>query len=237
VKRIAGKGGEKVMYVELSYTLHSSIPNYPDSLPEKLESILSQERGDVSNTSVIHHYTHNGTHVDAPFHFDSKGQRIHEIPLEKFVYEHPLLISLPRGPQQKISIADVKNTTGIDSADLLMFRTGFAALRKKDPVAYRFLFPGFDRTLATFIREELPMVKAVMIDFLSVDTLIDGYRENFSIHRILLSSETSKKRPVLIIEDVNLEPLVGKVIRKVFAVPIRIKNADGAPVSVIAELD
>lgn len=55
------------MYVELSYTLQNSIPNYPDSLPERLESILSQERGDVSNTSVLHHYTHNGTHVDATY--------------------------------------------------------------------------------------------------------------------------------------------------------------------------
>ncbi|HEY8542235.1 MAG TPA: cyclase family protein [Pseudothermotoga sp.] len=224
------------MYVELSNILHSSIPNYPDSLPERLESILSQERGDVSNTSVLHHYTHNGTHVDAPYHFDSKGKRIHEIALENFVYEHPLLINLPKGPQQKISVTEIKDTPGIDSADLLMFRTGFAILRSKDPIAYRFLFPALDKTLAAFIREELPMVKAVMIDFLSVDTLIDGYRENFPAHKMLLSSEVSKKRPVLIIEDVNLEPLVGRIIKKVFAVPIRIKDADGAPVSIIAEI-
>lgn len=224
-------------YIDLSYVLHSSIPNYPDSLPEKLEGVLSQERGDVSNTSIIHHYTHNGTHVDAPYHFDIKGKRIHEIALENFIYERPLLINLPKKPQQKISIKEIENIPGINSADLLMFRTGFAVLRKEDPVAYRFLFPGFDRALATFIREELPMVKAIMIDFLSVDTLIDGYRENFPIHKILLSADISKKRPVLIIEDVNLEPLVGKTIKKVFAVPIRIKDADGAPASVLAELD
>lgn len=225
------------MYVELSYVLQSSIPNYPDSLPEKLESILSQERGDVSNTSVLHHYTHNGTHVDAPFHFDKKGQKIHEIPLENCVYEHPLFINIPKKPQEKIFVQEIQKTPGIDSADLLMFRTGFAALRHKDPITYRFLFPGLDKTLATFIREELTRVKAVMIDFLSVDTLIEGYRMNFPAHKALLSSESSSKRPVLIIEDVNLEPLIGRTVKKVFAVPVRIKDADGAPVSVVAELD
>lgn len=224
------------MYAELSYVLHDNIPNYPDSLKENLERILSQEGGDVSNTSVLHHYTHNGTHVDAPYHFDSKGHRIHEIPLENFIYERPLLINIPRKPQQKICIEDIKNLAGVSSADLLMFRTGFGALRNDNPVEYRFLFPGIDSTLAMFIRENLPQVKAVFVDFLSVDTLIEGYRDNFPAHKALLSSETSNKRPVLIIEDVNLEPLIGKTVKRVFAVPIRIKDADGAPVSVIAEV-
>lgn len=226
-----------MVYVELSHLLHSSIPNYPDSVPEKLESVLSQERGDVSNTSILQHYTHNGTHVDAPYHFDKKGMRIHEIPLDSFIYERPLLIDLPKGPQQKISLEEVRRVPGIDSADLLMFHTGFGALRYKDPVAYRFLFPGLDQSLAVFIRENLPSVKAILIDFLSVDTLIEGYRLKFPVHKALLSSETSQKRPVLIIEDVNLEPLVGKTVEKVFAVPVRIKDADGAPVSVIAEFE
>lgn len=225
------------MYVELSHMLDGSIPNYPDSPPEKLEIILSQERGDVSNTAVLHHYTHNGTHVDAPYHFDKKGLRIHEIPLDSFVYERPLLINVPKEPQQKILLQEVRHVQGIDSADLLMFRTGFGALRYKDPVTYRFLFPGLDQSLAMFIRENLPSVKAVLIDFLSVDTLVEGYRLNFPAHKALLSSEASQKRPVLIIEDVNLEPLVGKTVKRVFAVPVKIKNADGAPVSVIAELE
>ena len=35
------------MYVELSYILQNSIPNYPDGLQEILENILSRQRGGI----------------------------------------------------------------------------------------------------------------------------------------------------------------------------------------------
>ena len=58
---------------------------YPgDPAPQK-EIVTSMEKGDVYNLSSFQMCAHNGTHVDAPFHFLKEGKKIDEIALEKFV--------------------------------------------------------------------------------------------------------------------------------------------------------
>lgn len=55
-----------------------------DPAPEK-EVLQSIEKGEVCNLTAFRMCAHNGTHVDAPFHFLKDGKRIEEIPLEAFV--------------------------------------------------------------------------------------------------------------------------------------------------------
>lgn len=55
-----------------------------DPVPEK-EIVTDMEKGDLYNLSAFRMCAHNGTHVDAPFHFLKNGKRIDEIALEKFV--------------------------------------------------------------------------------------------------------------------------------------------------------
>ena len=55
-----------------------------DPAPEK-EVLQSMEKGEVCNLTAFRMCAHNGTHVDAPFHFLKDGKRIEEIPLEAFV--------------------------------------------------------------------------------------------------------------------------------------------------------
>ena len=58
---------------------------YPgDPKPEK-QTILSTGAGDVCNLSAISMCAHNGTHVDAPFHFLGEGKTVDQLPLETFV--------------------------------------------------------------------------------------------------------------------------------------------------------
>ncbi len=223
------------MHLELSYVLKSSIPNYPDSPGELLEPLLRQEKGDVSNTSMLHHFTHNGSHIDTPFHFDPSGKKIQELPIEKFIYERPLFMNIPKDYCGDITLDDLKSYQ-IEDADALFIRTGFDEVRDKDPIGYRFMFPGLTLEAARYIREEVINVKAIAIDFLSVDKFLDGNRNNFPVHHQLLNMSTSTKRPVLIIEDLNLKPLLDKDINKIFALPLRFEDADGAPVNVVADI-
>lgn len=55
-----------------------------DSKPVK-KSVLKIENGDVCNLTELSMCVHNGTHVDAPFHFYKDGKGIDEIALEKFI--------------------------------------------------------------------------------------------------------------------------------------------------------
>ena len=43
------------------------------------------EDGALYNLTALHMCAHNGTHVDAPYHFINKGETIERVPLEKFV--------------------------------------------------------------------------------------------------------------------------------------------------------
>ena len=55
-----------------------------DPKPEK-KVILSIENGDVCNLTAFSMCAHNGTHVDAPFHFLKDGKSIDQVKLEKFI--------------------------------------------------------------------------------------------------------------------------------------------------------
>ena len=58
---------------------------YPgDPAPER-KVIMDISNGDVCNLSALSMCAHNGTHVDAPYHFYNEGKTVDEIHLSKFV--------------------------------------------------------------------------------------------------------------------------------------------------------
>jgi arylformamidase len=58
---------------------------YPgDPKPEK-KRMLSTAAGDVCNLTALSMCAHNGTHVDAPFHFLGDGRTVDQMDLEVFV--------------------------------------------------------------------------------------------------------------------------------------------------------
>ena len=58
---------------------------YPgDPIPEK-QSVYSTGAGDLYNLSFFAMCAHNGTHVDAPFHFLHDGKTVDQIDLSHFV--------------------------------------------------------------------------------------------------------------------------------------------------------
>lgn len=58
---------------------------YPgDPAPEK-KTLCSMEKGDLYNLTSLSMCAHNGTHIDAPFHFLKDGKTVDAIGLEAFV--------------------------------------------------------------------------------------------------------------------------------------------------------
>lgn len=55
-----------------------------DPHPEKITA-LSLKNGDVCNLTEIHMCAHNGTHVDAPYHFLDEGKTIDQVDLDRFI--------------------------------------------------------------------------------------------------------------------------------------------------------
>lgn len=58
---------------------------YPGDPTPKKSMLKSMKEGEVYNLTAFSMCAHNGTHIDAPFHFIKDGKTVDEIPLEAFV--------------------------------------------------------------------------------------------------------------------------------------------------------
>ena len=58
---------------------------YPgDSAPE-WKRVVSMDKGECCNLSEFSMCAHNGTHIDAPFHFINDGKTVDKIPADSFI--------------------------------------------------------------------------------------------------------------------------------------------------------
>lgn len=70
--------------IDLSHPLTSQTTIYPGDPPFVMHSVCNIPT-DGYTVHALSLGTHTGTHVDAPFHFFAQGQKLHELPLERFV--------------------------------------------------------------------------------------------------------------------------------------------------------
>ena len=72
------------MILDISQEVFSCAVFPGDPAPEK-KSLQSVANGDVCNLTALSMCAHNGTHVDAPFHFLNDGKTVDQMGLEPFV--------------------------------------------------------------------------------------------------------------------------------------------------------
>lgn len=58
---------------------------YPGDPAPKAERLASIDEGSLYNLTAFSMCAHNGTHVDAPYHFLDEGRTLEQIPLDAFV--------------------------------------------------------------------------------------------------------------------------------------------------------
>ena len=58
---------------------------YPGDPTPKKTALSSMEKGELYNLTEFSMCAHNGTHIDAPFHFIKDGKTVDEISLEAFI--------------------------------------------------------------------------------------------------------------------------------------------------------
>ncbi len=225
-------------YVEIGYPIYEGMPVHP-TLPEvRLEPRERKDKGDDWNGSVLSIYLHAGTHVDAPWHHIPTGKGIDEIPIEDFIYKSPLLINCPSKSNTLIGVEQLKAYgEELYNADLLIFNTGYWKYRSTDFEKYSNNPPAISHEAAVFIRTELPKCKAVSIDTLSIENLNDAQENGYAIHHAFLDHEKYEDPTMLIYEDINPEPIIGKTLISAFSAPLRIKGHDASNVNIIVEVE
>ncbi len=177
------------------------------------------------NASVIETYSHAGTHMDAPVHFNVSPQTIDEIPLDRCIGASWLADIKNVEPQMTIHVDDLGDLkTQIKPGENLIIRTGWSKY-VYDTDKYRNQLPRISEDLALWCaRKKINMLGVEPPSVADVNNL----KEITNIHRILLEAG------IIIIEGLtNLEKI--KHSKFTFgAIPLKIEQGDGSPVRAFA---
>lgn len=199
--------------VDLTLTLRSGMRGVEF---EKLHTI--NEHG--WNSRMLHLYSHCGTHMDAPTHFDADDLTIDRIPLERCVVP-AWVIDLPAiKPNELISISHLGSRADrVVPHEGLLLRTGWSNHIDR-PDFYRDAMPRISRKLAEWLIER--RIRLLGVESPSV-AAVNCLEEVTEIHRILLGNK------VVIVEGLaNLHALQQE--RVLFcALPLKIEGGDGSP--------
>lgn len=185
---------------DISQEVFSCVVFPGDPAPE-YKRVMQTANGDVCNLTVISMCAHNGTHVDAPFHFYGEGKTLEQVDLDKFigtcyVTEH------------------CGNVTAADAAAILA-----AAKEHSQEAAKRILIKG----KATVTAEAAKFFAESSILLLGNESQTVGPEEGpMQVHLILLGAQ------VVLLEGIRLSEVPeGEYLLN--AAPINLGGADGAP--------
>ena len=212
--------------IDLTLTISENIPTFPGSPQPNFINWESIEK-DGYNLELLFLSTHTGTHIDAPYHFVKKGQKIDQIMTKRLVTE-AILIKIRKGSDQAITKNDIqkfeKKYGKIDDGSTVIFHTDWQKnLNKK---SYFMKNPGLVTSAAKYLVSK--KINLVGIDSPSIDL---GKDEKFSVHHILAKSG------ILIVENlINLDKINSQKFHLIVA-PLKLKNATGSPVRAMALTD
>ena len=212
--------------IDLTLTISEQIPTFPDS-PQPNFINWETLKKDGYNLELLFLSSHTGTHIDAPYHFLKKGQKIHQIMTRRLVTE-AILIKIRKGADQSITKTDIqkfeKKYGMIDDGSTVIYHTGRQKNLKKK--SYFLKNPGLAVSAAKYLASK--KINMVGIDSPSIDL---GKDSKFSVHHILA------KGGILIVENLsNLEKIPSEKFHLIVA-PLKLKNATGSPVRAMALTD
>ena len=209
--------------LDLTLTVSENIPTFPGS-PQPSFVQDKNIKNDGYNSELLFLSSHTGTHLDAPYHFQEKGEKIHEISLKRLVSSAILVKSRKKGDQPitKTDIQKFKKKHGkIPSGSTVIFWTGWQKMIKN--ISYFIRNPGLSTAAAKYLVSK--KINLVGTDSPSIDL---GKDKRFPVHHIF------SKNNVLIVENLtNLEKIRSSKFHFV-VLPLKLKGATGSPVRAIA---
>ena len=174
---------------------------YPGDPVPKKETLSLIEKGDLYNLTSFSMCAHNGTHIDAPYHFLKDGKTVDDICLEAFV-----------------GMAYVAEQQGIISGEDAVEIIKKAKEHNSDS-AKRILIKGAAEVSA----EAAKVFAASKILLLGNESQTVGPEDApMEVHRILLTSN------VILLEGIRLKE-VSEGVYFLNAAPLNLSGADGAP--------
>jgi len=187
--------------------------------------------GDVSNSYVALIHSHNGTHLDVPFHFFEDGKKLTDYSVRELIFTRVKIVEVEGVQNNYLNIDDLQLTLLEKETEVLIIKVHYCSnVGKNEGKTVKNV--GLSAEAAQFIRDKTKL-KLIGTDSISISHP-ENPKEGMQAHRILLSTNV-KSEPVLILEDMEV-PIDIKEIERLFICPLWGLFPDGGPCSVIAEL-
>ncbi len=233
--------GGKMKVVDLTHPIDEHSPYWPEKVPGtpfRASTVATyQQDGCFTRNLVIPE--HFGTHMDAPAHFDPKGDTIAQISAEKFL--GPAVIIDVSGAAKsdadyRVRASDVQNWIELHGriplGALVLIRTGW---EERWPSQARYMntdsagvmhFPGLSVEAARYLLDHTHPA-GIGIDTASIDA---GASNGFPVHHLTLLAGLYHLENVA-----NLSQLPPKGF-SIIALPLKLGGGSGSPARVLALL-
>lgn len=176
------------------------------------------------NATTLHLYSHSGTHMDAPVHFDVNNQTIDKLPIDRLISEAWVVDVTFIGPSEQLFVKHLGDITHqFEPGQSILLHSGWSKRMGTD--AYRNQLPRISKELALWMGDH--GVNMLGVESPSVAN-VNNLEEVTEIHTILM------KNDIIIVEGLtNLDALSQEKVTLV-ALPLKVEHGDGAPARVIA---
>ena len=202
--------------IDVSRPLFSGAPHWPGDTPTALESTARMAEGASCNVGRLSLSLHNGTHVDAPYHYAPRGVTMDQVPLETFV--GPARVVDARGcGVLTANLFDELSPSEIAASPRILFRTDAWMDSAVFPATWPLLEPGLGRWLAE------RGVCLIGVDVPSMDELKS---------RELPRHQELHAAGVIILENLDLRAAQPGLYELV-ALPLAVVGADASPVRAV----
>lgn len=201
--------------ISVPFPVDRPMPFFPeDPQAPRVTRIFDRTKGDPVTMSQININSHNGTHIDAPFHFMAEGTTIDMMPLDTAI-----------GPARVIEIKDPVSIK-LKEVEPNNIKEGERILFKTRNSSYAYNTTDFvtdyvycENEVAYFLKDR--KVRLVGVDYLTIGNFKD--LENVkTVHETLLING------IYIIEMLNLDG-VAPGNYEMICLPLRMEKGDAGP--------
>lgn len=199
--------------IDITRPLHNGTPEWPGDTPVAFDFVARIADGDAVNVGRLTVSPHNGTHVDAPYHYNNAGITIDQVPLDTYI--GPARVVDVRG-WDAITIERL-DAIGAGSAERLLLRSGAWTSPDEFPRTWPLMQPDVPAWLTG------QGVKLIGLDAPSVDELTS---KDLPIH---LACDAAG---LFIMENLLLDEAPPGDY-ELMALPLRLAGADGSPVRAV----
>ncbi|WP_100012464.1 arylformamidase [Lentibacillus sediminis] len=200
-------------WIDISQPLTNDMAHFPGDTPFSFKLTYTKEQTGSVNIGQMTASLHNGTHIDAPYHYDSNGKTVDQLDLDRYI--------------GKTAVLDVSQTDTITAAvlsELEWEQTERVLIRTSlpnDPARFPETMPFLDPDVAPYLQER--GVKLLGVDMPSVDA---ADSKDLATHHALY------KHGINILENLMLDHVEPDVYQLI-ALPLAIHGADGSPVRAV----